>query len=156
MTEFFRLSGGGNDFLALAEPRRAPTPEEVRAWCARGLSLGADGLFVLRRTPAGVDMEHFNPDGRPAALCINGTRCAARLAFELEWARDELVVETGAGPVPARRSAASEIALTLPAPVAPAEQLACVSRAAQSTVGTSSSACRTSWSSGRAPWPVPR
>ena len=123
MTEFFRLSGGGNDFLALAEPRRAPTAAQIRAWCARGLSLGADGLFVLRRAPAGTRMDYFNADGRPAALCINGTRCAARLAFELEWAADELVVETGAGPVPARRSAANEVALTLPAPATPASQL---------------------------------
>ena len=118
MTEFFRLSGGGNDFLALVEPRRDPAPAQIRAWCVRGLSLGADGLFVLRRVPGGARMDHFNADGGPAALCINGTRCAARLALELGWADDELVVETGAGPVPARR-VGGEIALTLPSPALP-------------------------------------
>lgn len=123
MIEFFRLSGGGNDFLALAEPQREPTSDQVRAWCTRGLSLGADGLFVLRRTSTGVRMTHFNADGRPTALCLNGTRCAARLAFDLEWAKDDLVVETGAGPVPARRSAANEVELNLPAPVAPADEM---------------------------------
>jgi len=116
VTEFFRLSGGGNDFLALVEPSREPRPEQIRAWCVRGLSLGADGLFLLRRSPAGARMDYFNADGQPAPLCVNGTRCAARLAFELEWAAGELVVETGAGPVPARRAGRSEIALTLPAP----------------------------------------
>jgi diaminopimelate epimerase len=123
VTEFFRLSGGGNDFLALVEPRREPTAEQIRAWCARGLSLGADGLFLLRHTPTGARMEHFNADGRPATLCLNGTRCAARLAFDLEWAADELIVETGVGPVPARRCAANEVALTLPAPIAPPDPL---------------------------------
>ena len=114
MTEFYRLSGGGNDFLALAEPEREPSPDEVRAWCARGLSLGADGLFLLRRSPAGARMLHFNADGSPAELCINGTRCAARLAVELGWADGELVIETGAGEVPARLTGRHEVALTLP------------------------------------------
>lgn len=121
MTEFFRLSGGGNDFLALVEPRREPSPAEVRAWCARGLGLGADGLFLLERSGGGARMRHFNADGSPAELCINGTRCAARLALELGWADGELVIETGAGPVPARRSGRHEVALTLPAPAAPVE-----------------------------------
>ena len=122
MTEFFRLSGGGNDFLALVEPAGDPPAARIRAWCKRGLSLGADGLFVLRRSPGGARMDYFNADGRPAELCINGTRCAARLALELAWAAQELVVETAAGPVPARRCAGDEIALTLPAPV-PGEAL---------------------------------
>lgn len=122
MTEFFRLSGGGNDFLALVEPARVPESEEIRAWCTRGLSLGADGLFLLRRTGGAVRMDYFNADGRGAELCINGTRCAARLAMELLWAEAEVVIETGAGPVPARRIDSDEIALTLPAP-APAAGL---------------------------------
>ena len=116
MTEYYRLSGGGNDFLALVDPERPPTAAEVRAWCRRGLSLGADGLFVLRRGGAGARMDHFNADGSPADLCINGTRCAARLALDLGWTEDRLVLETGAGPVPARRAGENEIALTLPAP----------------------------------------
>ena len=122
MSEYFRLSGGGNDFLALVEPQRQPSTEEIRTWCSRGLSLGADGLFLLRRSAAGPRMEHFNADGRPAALCINGTRCAARLAIELGWVKSQLTVHTGAGPVPASRIARDEIALTLPAPTAPAER----------------------------------
>ena len=121
MTEFYRLSGGGNDFLALVEPEREPSPAEVRAWCTRGVSLGADGLFLLRRSAAGARMSHFNADGSPADLCINGTRCAARLAVELGWTDGGLVIETGAGEVPARLTGRHEVALTLPAPAAPAE-----------------------------------
>jgi len=99
--ECYRLSGGGNDFLALAEPTIEPEPEEIRAWCTRGLSLGADGLFTLERVADRVRMNYFNADGRPAALCLNGTRCAARLAARLGWTDGSLEIETGAGIVQA-------------------------------------------------------
>lgn len=114
MTDFFRVSGGGNDFLALVEPAAAPTAEEIRAWCARGLSLGADGLFVLSRGNGRVRMDYYNSDGFAADLCLNGTRCAARLAFHLGWAKDETAIETGAGLLPARRLDATTVAVELP------------------------------------------
>ncbi|HEV7786777.1 MAG TPA: diaminopimelate epimerase, partial [Thermoanaerobaculia bacterium] len=92
MTRFYKLSGSGNDFLALAEPWETPSAERIRAWCRRGVSIGADGLFVLRRAGggetggAGATMDYFNADGLAADLCLNGTRCAAQLAFHLGWA----------------------------------------------------------------------
>jgi diaminopimelate epimerase len=99
---FYKLSGAGNDFIALAEPERDPTAEQIAAWCRRGISLGADGVFVLRRTtgPSAtprVDMVHFNADGGRAELCFNGARCAARLAFHLGWAQRRVEVATEAG-----------------------------------------------------------
>jgi len=124
MTRFFKLSGGGNDFLALAEPHAAdttPPPERIRAWCRRGVSLGADGLFLLRRAPTGVTMDYFNADGYPADLCLNGTRCAAQLAFHLGWETDRVEVQTGAGLVAAQRIDAERVRLALPAPAAPTE-----------------------------------
>jgi diaminopimelate epimerase len=114
----FAVSGGGNDFLALVEPERDPTAAEIAAWCVRGLSLGADGVFTLRRSAAGAAMSYWNADGRSAALCVNGTRCAARLALELGWGDDQLTIETGAGPFAARRAGSTSIALELPAPEA--------------------------------------
>lgn len=117
MPEFFKLSGSGNDFLAFAETAEPPAPEEIRAWCRRGVSLGADGLFVLRRTaPGGVGMDYFNADGFPADLCLNGTRCAAQLAFQLGWAEETVTVATPAGAFAASRPDASRIALEI-APV---------------------------------------
>jgi len=116
VTGFFKLSGAGNDFIALVEPERSPTVAQVKAWCTRGLSVGADGLFVLRRTNRGAEMSHYNADGTAAELCLNGTRCAARLALELAWAQEEIDIVTGAGPVQARRITETEIALTLPPP----------------------------------------
>lgn len=108
MTPFYKVSGAGNDFIALVEPAVRPSADDVRAWCRRGLSLGADGLFLLERAgPGAARMTYWNADGGEAALCLNGTRCAARLAFELGWAAADglLTVETGAGPFAARRLA---------------------------------------------------
>ncbi len=126
MASFYKVSGAGNDFIALPEPLPAGfdlSPEVVRAWCTRRLSLGADGLFLLSPAPgdrgAAVRMVHFNADGNRADLCINGTRCAARLAWELGWARgDTLTVLTDAGAIPARRAPPDDVALELPAPTA--------------------------------------
>ncbi|HEX6202911.1 MAG TPA: diaminopimelate epimerase [Thermoanaerobaculia bacterium] len=125
---FLRVSGAGNDFLALAEPAVEPTAAEIRAWCRRGVSLGADGVFVLRRRQAGVaggtasppvvDMAYSNADGGAAELCLNGTRCAAQVAFHLGWATDEVEIATGAGPVAARRVDRATVAVELPRPEA--------------------------------------
>jgi len=114
--EFFKVSGSGNDFIALVEPAEDPSAEQIAAWCRRGISLGADGLFVLRRREHGAAMTYWNADGQPARLCINGTRCAARLAFDLGWAETETVIETGAGPVRAHRVAPREVGIELPPP----------------------------------------
>jgi diaminopimelate epimerase len=113
MTPFFKLSGSGNDFVALVEPAEPIREELIRAWCRRGVSLGADGVFSVRRTPAGVEMDYFNADGLPADLCLNGTRCAAQLAFHLGWAESRLQVVTPAGAVQARRRGVESVTLEL-------------------------------------------
>jgi diaminopimelate epimerase len=122
MTSFYKVSGGGNDFLALAEPDETPPPERIRAWCRRGVSVGADGLFILRRAAtaaAVVTMDYYNSDGFPADLCLNGTRCAAQLACHLGWAEDAVEVRTGAGPIAARRLDGQSVRLELAAPETP-------------------------------------
>jgi diaminopimelate epimerase len=118
MTHFHKVSGSGNDFLALAEPSEVPSPETIRAWCRRGVSLGADGLFVLRRDGNRdmATMDYFNADGLPADLCLNGTRCAAQLAFHLGWAAETVRMRTGAGTFSARRLDEGRVAVELPAP----------------------------------------
>src|SRR4051794_1850747 len=117
MTRFYKVSGSGNDFLALAEPPQVPPPETIRAWCRRGVSLGADGLFVLRRAgDSSATMDYFNADGLPADLCLNGTRCAAQLAFHLGWAKGTVQMRTGAGTFAARQLDAAGVAVDLPFP----------------------------------------
>lgn len=117
--ELYRLSGGGNDFLALVEPEKAPNVERIRAWCTRGLSLGADGLFVLQRQGDEIGMQYFNADGHPARLCLNATRCAARLAFHLDWAEDRIEIRTAAGSVLASAAPRDDVCLKLAAPTEP-------------------------------------
>jgi diaminopimelate epimerase len=106
VSDAYKVSGAGNDFLVLIEPERDPTAAEVVAWCARGFAFGADGVFVLRRNgPDAVRIDHWNSDGGRVEQCLNGTRCAARLAFELGWAAETVTIATGAGPVTGRRAA---------------------------------------------------
>ncbi|HEV8240237.1 MAG TPA: diaminopimelate epimerase [Thermoanaerobaculia bacterium] len=122
MTELYRTSGAGNDFLALAEPTAPPAPEIIRAWCARGVSLGADGVFTIRRVagdadaPTAINMVYWNADGGEAALCVNATRCAAQLAFHLGFAKSAVTVNTGSGPFAARQVSADEIELEMAPP----------------------------------------
>jgi len=149
MTAFFKVSGSGNDFVALAEPAADPAPEQIHAWCRRGVSLGADGVFALRRSgpraaggggddgggsgsggsggdvqAAEVSMAYWNAGGDAADLCLNGTRCAAQLAFHLGWARTEVRVHTAAGAFRARRLDAERVALDLDVEVAAPRELA--------------------------------
>jgi diaminopimelate epimerase len=144
MTAFFKVSGSGNDFVALAEPAADPGPEQIRAWCRRGVSVGADGVFVLRRAaaPGGgggggdrgetvapgavveVVMRYWNVGGDAADLCLNGTRCAAQLACHLGWAESEVRVRTGAGAFRARRLDPRRIALELDVEVTAPRELA--------------------------------
>lgn len=116
MRPFFRLSGGGNDFLALVEPASEPSEAEILALCRRGVSVGADGLFILERRSGGARMRYYNADGRPADLCLNGTRCAVRLACHLGWADRRLEIETGAGTLCGSLVGETVVALTLPRP----------------------------------------
>jgi diaminopimelate epimerase len=121
--EAWKLSGGGNDFIGLAEPAREPTPERIRAWCTRRVSVGADGVFIIARREGGVAMRHYNADGGVAELCVNGTRCAARLALELGWAETEVTVFTDSGPIVAHRGEGESIRLDLEPPAEPPRQM---------------------------------
>ncbi len=110
---FYKVSGAGNDFIALIAPDRAPRPEEIRAWCRRGLSLGADGVFTLTRNARGARMVHYNADGGRSDLCLNASRCAARLVFDLGWQEAASELSTDAGVLRARRID-GRVALELP------------------------------------------
>lgn len=127
---FTKASGAGNDFVIVPAEGAPPSERTIRAWCSRALSLGADGVIRLGREEvatspssddmasaeqADVRMVHWNADGGRSELCLNGSRCAARLAFELGWARsDTLRLRTDSGVLVCRRSADQRIELRLP------------------------------------------
>lgn len=85
---FIKMSGSGNDFVFF-DVRSAPIhpfaeAATIRALCARGTGVGADGVVLLEPSDsASFAMRYFNADGTLASLCGNATLCAARLAVEL-------------------------------------------------------------------------
>lgn len=106
------MSGSGNDFVIFDSRAVEPDagswerPEAVRALCARGTGVGADGVVVLTepsRAGAALAMRYFNSDGSRGDFCGNATLCVTRLARELGLGNHgELTLETDSGLVPAR------------------------------------------------------
>lgn len=105
---FYKMSGSGNDFVMIDaridSVGNLDQPEWVRAACARGTGIGADGVVFLEPSSAAVfRIRYLNSDGSLAALCGNATLCSARLAVELGAAEQAgFSIETDAGVLPAR------------------------------------------------------
>ncbi len=99
---FFKMHGGGNDFV-LMDHREGPIPEAEQSRfaqrvCAPRVGVGADGLILIEDT-AGADFRwrFYNADGSEAEMCGNGARCAARFAVLHGLAGPRLTFETLAG-----------------------------------------------------------
>ena len=98
------MTGSGNDFVMVDGRHAAPadwSPEDIRAVCARGTGVGADGLVFVSpgSAPDAVRMIYFNADGSHAAMCGNAALCTAWLAARLGLASQgaRIVLETDAG-----------------------------------------------------------
>jgi len=94
MIEFWKMSGAGNDFIFLSNFDGALdgvlTEEFIGNVCARGSSVGADGLIELSSDPdAAFRMRYWNRDGISAAMCGNGGRCACVFAERMGILQDE-------------------------------------------------------------------
>ena len=100
--EFWKLTGAGNDFIAV-DNRDGSIPEEGRAakvadWCRRGMSVGADGVLLVEpSSTAHFRMRYYNSDGSEGETCGNGARCVARFAFDRKIAPATMRFETMAG-----------------------------------------------------------
>jgi len=102
MIEFFKMSGSGNDFILLDDREDSLPVKDLRAFvrkvCERKVSVGADGLIVIKKSDrADFKWLFFNADGSEAEMCGNGGRCAARYAFIKGIAGSSLSFETAAG-----------------------------------------------------------
>jgi diaminopimelate epimerase len=97
------MTGSGNDFVMLDARHTTPdewAPEDIRAVCARGTGIGADGMvFVGPGAQSGsVRMIYFNADGSRAAMCGNAALCSTQLAARLGLAAAQgMALETDAG-----------------------------------------------------------
>ncbi len=105
---FYKMQGSGNDFILFDNRELSLTTERMSNWaitlCPRAFAVGADGMIFLSPIQAsGVDYkwDFYNSDGSRAEMCGNGSRCAARLAFELGMAGRDQVFRSDAGDVEA-------------------------------------------------------
>ena len=120
--DFWKMNGAGNDFILLndfsASIPDAKLPEIARTLCERHLSIGADGLMVVRKPEQGGDyrMLFFNSDGSVGEMCGNGARCICRYGYETGLSGDTQRVETTAGLVTGYRIDAVNYRIRLNSP----------------------------------------
>ncbi|HZC69041.1 MAG TPA: diaminopimelate epimerase [Nitrospirales bacterium] len=103
---FMKFSGAGNDFIVVDNRSRVVGPRRISAFvtnvCARRLSVGADGLIFLEKSPkANFRWRFYNNDGGEADFCGNGARCVARFAYLKRIAPKKMRFEGPAGVVEA-------------------------------------------------------
>ena len=109
MMDFWKMNGAGNDFIILNDMGESIPDERLgyiaKTLCERHLSIGADGLMVVRLAVSGGDyrMLFYNSDGSAAEMCGNGARCICRYGYENGLAGQSQRVETPAGLVTGRR-----------------------------------------------------
>lgn len=102
---FTKMHGAGNDFILFDDRECCAAPEtwsEIAGRCCRRkLSLGADGVIVIRPPEEGGDfaMLYFNADGSRGEMCGNGARCAARYGYDHGFSGEIQRIETAAGMV---------------------------------------------------------
>jgi diaminopimelate epimerase len=99
---FSKMQGSGNDFILIDNRRNVlkglNLKELAMTVCHRHYSVGADGLIVIVPSKkADFKWRFYNADGSEAAMCGNGSRCAARFAFLKKIAKKDLAFETLAG-----------------------------------------------------------
>jgi diaminopimelate epimerase len=115
---FTKMHGLGNDFVVI-DARERPldlSPEAIRQLADRRRGVGFDQLVAITPSErADARLLFFNADGSEAGACGNGTRCASWLLM-LEGDREELVLETRAGTLKARRRPAGLVSVEMGAP----------------------------------------
>ncbi len=99
---FTKLSGSGNDFIFIDNRDNSHTnhinDDFIKQVCARGLSVGADGImFIENSDKADFKWQFFNSDASRADMCGNGARCATRFAYLKGIASQNMTFETDAG-----------------------------------------------------------
>ncbi len=99
---FVKMEGAGNDYVYVDGVVQPWFIDRAPAWARRladrHFGIGGDGLIVLSGQPPRLQMSMWNADGSRGAMCGNGLRCLAKLAFDAGHARGEAVeLTTDAG-----------------------------------------------------------
>ncbi|HBJ76218.1 MAG TPA: diaminopimelate epimerase, partial [Syntrophaceae bacterium] len=123
LISFWKMSGSGNDFIIIDNRDLSldvgDLPAFARRLCARKISVGADGLFLIEPSlVADFKWHFFNSDGSVAEMCGNGSRCVARWACQTGVTPAKLSIETLAGVIDAEvRDDMVKVRLTEPSPL---------------------------------------
>lgn len=133
---FIKAHACGNDFVIVfagEAPGEGDQPALARRICDRHRGIGADGLMIVRETPAGAATQLLNADGSRSEISGNGLRCvAAWVARERDLVPSAgVIIETDAGPKPLRLLDVSGRTYRFRAAMGPPEDL----REAQIDVG---------------------
>ncbi len=107
---FYKMQGSGNDFILIDNRKLCLPSSQMPTWaktlCTRAFGIGADGLIFIDFPPADEPVDYcwhfFNADGSRAAMCGNGSRCVAQLAFSLGIAGTDQIFQTDAGTIKAQ------------------------------------------------------
>ena len=99
--KFTKMQGCGNDYVyvnCFEEEVKDPAALAVRV-SDRHFGIGSDGLILLKPSDkADCMMDMYNADGSRGAMCGNGIRCVAKLAYESGVVKqDRITVETPSG-----------------------------------------------------------
>jgi diaminopimelate epimerase len=119
------MTGSGNDFVMVDGRGSTPadwTADDVRAVCARGTGIGADGLVFISpgSEPGAVRMVYLNSDGSRAAMCGNAALCSTHLATRLGLVDGcDIRLETDDGVYQSRCAASESRAVLILPPVDP-------------------------------------
>jgi diaminopimelate epimerase len=123
LISFWKMSGSGNDFIIIDNRDLSldvgDLPAFARRLCARKISVGADGLFLIEPSlVADFKWQFFNSDGSVAEMCGNGSRCVARWACQTGVTPAKLCIQTRAGVIDAEvRDDMVKVRLTEPSPL---------------------------------------
>jgi diaminopimelate epimerase len=123
MIEFYKMSGSGNDFIIIDNRDLSLNvgnlPAFARKVCARKISVGADGLFLIEPSETvNFKWQFFNSDGSIGEMCGNGSRCVARYAYLKGIAPKKMSFETLAGIISAEvNDDVVKVRLTDPSPL---------------------------------------
>jgi len=91
--KFRKFQANGNDFVMIVQEvtEISLSEDQIRKVCNRHFGIGADGLMILRPSKAyDFEMLYYNSDGKKAAMCGNGGRSIAALAYGLGFAGKQM------------------------------------------------------------------
>jgi len=118
LIDFIKMQGCGNDFIIIDNRRGARkfSAREVMVIADRRFGIGCDQLVLMEKSRhANIFMRIYNADGSEVNSCGNASRCVALLLFG-ETGKKEVIIETRAGIISAKKAAKNMVAVNMGKP----------------------------------------